>query len=173
MSRTRCISFALFFMAACHGPKETATKNAPAPNGSQASSAMPAPPVMVYRTREDMNDLVPVILSEDGTRIVSYPHPSDLRGATGYTKPTSLHHGYLLDNRGINGRVAFLGITYEAYSAMQEAPPVQKLLAMIKFKDPLLEMCDCGSRKKYTDPLRELNEMIDTGALRKTCKVIK
>lgn len=78
-----------------------------------------------------------------------------------------------MDNRGINGRVAFLGITYEAYSAMQEAPPAQKLLALVKFKDPLLEMCDCGSRKKYADPVRELNGIIDVGALRKTCKVIK
>lgn len=158
-------------LAACHTAKEEPKAAAAKPAVKGAS--MPAPPALVYRTREDMNDLVPVILSDDGTRIVSYPHPTDLRGATGYTKPTALHRGYLLDNRGINAHVAFLGISYAAYAALQEPPPMEKLMGMIKYKDPLLELCDCGSRKKYDDPEKQLNTLIDSGALRSTCKAIK
>ena len=158
-------------LGACHTAKEEPKGTVAKPPAKGASVS--APPILVYRTREDMNDLVPVILSDDGTRIVSYPHPNDLRGATGYTKPTALHRGYLLDNRGISAHVAFLGISYAAYSAMQEPPPMEKLMALVKYKDPLLELCDCGSRKKYDDPVKQLNELIDSGALRSMCKTIK
>ncbi len=167
---TRIGTIVLVLLAmACHGAKETTTKE----ENASGAKGVTGPPLLVYRTRENVNDLVPVLLSPDGKSIVSYPHPNDLRLPTGYSTPTPLHRGYLLDNRGINANVAFLNITYPAYAALAEPPSMDKLLGMIKFKDPLVELCDCGNRSRFTDLEKELNEMIDKDELKKNCKTLK
>jgi hypothetical protein len=154
-------------LTGCHCTKDTA--------GTEAtpSVAVTGPQAIVYKVRKDLMDKVPVILSADGSTIVSYPHPSDLKGPNGLAVPTVLHKGYLLDNRGINKHVAFLNMTYEAYAALPEAPTEEALMTMLKEKKPLLELCDCGSRGRFTDVVKELDQLIDDRQLRKTCKVIK
>lgn len=169
----RSVAFLTCALAiACHSTQDAPGKGGVAEPAVQGSS-IPAPPVLVYRTREDMSDLVPVLLSPDGKSIASYPHPNDLHGPKGYPKPTVLHRGYLLDNRGINVNVAFLNMTYPAYAALAEPPPVDKLMGMVKYKDPLLELCDCGKRTRFTDVEKELNDLIDSGELKKNCKTLK
>ncbi len=163
------IMLALGILSGCHCAKDTANDTVPI-NGSVAVTG---PQAIVYKVRKDLMDKVPVILSEDGTRIVSYPHPNDLKGPNGLAVPTSLHNGYLLDNRGINTHVAYLNMTYEAYAALSEAPTPEALLGMIIEKKPLLELCDCGSRNRFTDVVKELDQLIDDHQLRTTCKVIK
>jgi len=81
------------------------------------------PAAMVYKTRSNYGNLVPVLLSEDKTEIVSYPHPSDIVIDGEYPLPTPLGGGYLLDNRGSSEHTAFLGLTYEAYAALDSVPP--------------------------------------------------
>ena len=66
------------------------------------------PPVLVYKTKANYNNLVPVILSDGKTEIVSYPHPKDLIKGSRFPLPFILNDGYLLDNRGIGKNVAFL-----------------------------------------------------------------
>lgn len=130
----------------------------------------PAPPALVYKTRADYTQLVPVLLSEDKTEIVSYPHPSDVSSRP---VPTQLADGYLLDNRGIGKNVAFLKLTYDEYSKLGEVPKLTELYDLIIDKDPLTELCNCGNKKAIKNPEEELNELIKAGKLRDVCRVEK
>lgn len=143
----------------------------PAENLDPQSAA--GAPVLVYKTRADYRNLVPVVLSEDRKSIVSYPHPADVKTANGYQTPTSLHNGYLLDNRGVSKSVAFLKYSYEEYAALSSPPTLPELYAAIKDKTPLTELCDCGSRTAYKNRETEINDLIDKGLLRTKCKVVK
>jgi hypothetical protein len=133
----------------------------------------PGPQVLVYKTKADYNDRVPVILSEDKSKIVSYPHPSDVKIGKGYPLPGRLHGGYLLDNRGIGPRVAFLKTTYAEYAQLESAPTLAELYALITDKDPLLELCNCGAKTGFNSTTTQLNQLIDSKKLRTTCKAIK
>lgn len=121
------------------------------------------PPVIVYKTRKDYNNFVPVTLDMTGTQVVSYPAPSDLRRGNGYAVPTELEDGYLLDNRGIGIHTAFTSYTYEEYAAMDAAPSIEEILAHIVDKDPIVEMWNCGLANRYNDKVTELNRLVATG----------
>ncbi len=131
------------------------------------------PQALVYKTKNDYSNLVPVMLSDDKTEIVSYPHPNDLKVGSGYPLPTFLNKGYLLDNRGIGKNVAFLKLTYQDYSELKEVPTLKELYNYIIDKDPLTELCDCGNKTVFTDIDKQLNNLIDQNKLRTTCKTIK
>lgn len=156
-------------MAACCGKKDAAQATSSSETGAGASS----PRVLVYRTSTDHANHVPVILSEDKTRIVSYPHPKDLKTGSGYPVPTPLSKGYLMDNRGIGVNVAYLSMTYEQYAALAEAPSMDMLEASIIDRDPLLEMCECARRNEFKDPAKEINAWVEAGELEKHCKKLK
>ena len=157
-------------MAACCGKKDAAQATSSAPeSGSGASS----PRVLVYRTSTDHANHVPVILSEDKTRIVSYPHPNDLKTGSGYPVPAPLGKGYLMDNRGIGLNVAYLSMTYEQYAALTEAPSMETLEASIIDRDPLVEMCECARRNEFKDPAKEISAWVEAGELDKHCKKLK
>lgn len=133
----------------------------------------PGPHAIVYKTKADYSNNVPVLLSDDKSGIVSYPHPMDIKSGNSYPLPTFLHDGYLLDNRGINKNVAFLKITYEQYAKLAHPLSLQEMTDLIIDKDPLIEMCDCGIRSIFIDLTGQLNQLIDTKKLRTTCKTIK
>src|SRR5690606_8395697 len=108
-------------------------------------------PVLIYKTKADYNNLVPVILSDDKKEIISYSHPNDLKSGNTFLQPLTLHDGYLLDNKGIGKNVAFLKINYEDYSKLSEVPTLKELHALIIDKDPLIELCDCGVKNAFTN----------------------
>jgi len=155
------LGIGLLVFAACNGQSKVTFK---------PDFATPAPPALVYKTRADYIQLVPVMLSEDKTEIVSYPHPSDVSNRP---VPTQLAGGYLLDNRGIGKNVAFLRLTYEEYAKLDEAPKLTELYDLIIDKDPLTELCNCGNKKAIKKPEEELNELIAAGKLREICRVEK
>jgi len=130
----------------------------------------PGPHVLIYKTRKDYQDLVPVTLSVDKTTIVSYPDPIDIRS---FSRPTLLHDSYHLDNRGIHKNTAFLKLTYEEYAALQNPLSLKEMLELIIDTEPLTELCDCGNKKAFTDIAGELNNLIDSKKLRTVCRVIK
>lgn len=130
-------------------------------------------PILVYKTKANYNNLVPVILSDDKTEIISYPHPDDIKIGNKYSIPVILHNGYMLDQRGIGKNVAFLNMTYEEYIKLKVVPPIKELCKLIVDKDPLTELCNCGSRHTFPDPVNQLNELIDSNKLRTKCKTIK
>jgi len=129
--------------------------------------------VVIYKTTKDYSKNVPVILSDDKTQIVSYPHPKDLIIGNNFAYPSKLHKGYLLDNRGIGKNVAFLKLTYEEYSKLQIVPALNELFKNIIDKDPLIELWDCGIKASFSDLEVQLNELIDNNLLVEKCRRIK
>lgn len=132
---------------------------------------MAGPPVIVYKTRTDHYDKVPVTLSEDKSEVVSYPGIKDVyyKGELAY--PTKLNDGYLLDNRGIGPNSAFLKLTYEEYSKLDSTPSKGEILGLILDKDPFVKMFNCGSKYKYKDIVAEINAMIDSKTLKKQTRL--
>jgi hypothetical protein len=128
---------------------------------------------MVYKINPTYYDKVPVILSEDKNKIVSYPHPKDLKSGEELLLPDLLEDGYFLDHKGIQKNTAFLSYTYEEYSKLSGPPSLQELMRKILDKDPFTELCDCGSRKGFDDIKSQVNQLIRQKSLRKVCKIIK
>lgn len=130
-------------------------------NDLKASS--PGPKVIIYQTTKDYSMLVPIVLSDDKSTIVSYPDIKDVyfKGVLAY--PTQLHKGFLLDNRGISKNSAFLKLTYEEYSKLDKTPYADQLMKMIIDKDPITLMYSCGTQSSYQDIEQDLNKKIDAG----------
>lgn len=133
----------------------------------------PGPPALVYKTRGDYFKLVPILLSDDKSKIVSYPDPGDIKIGEAYPLPTRLHGGYLLDNRGIGINVAFLKMTYDEYSKLERAPAINELKSLIIDNDPLTVLCDCGNKTAYSDIAVQLNALINGNTLQSHCKKLK
>ena len=130
-----------------------------------SNAAVSSPVVYIYKMKKDYSQLVPVLMDDSRSRIVSYPHPADLKRGGQLCLPTELVQGYWLDNRGINGNVAFLSYTYAEYAALPAAPSIEDLLAHIVDKYPLTGIWACGRRADYKDIVTELNEKITAGEL--------
>lgn len=131
------------------------------------------PSALVYKTKADYSNYVPVILSDDKTKIISYPHPNDIITDKGFQLPDKLNQNYLLDNRGISKNVAFLVLTYLEYSKLETVPNLTDLYNLILDKNPLLELCDCGNKDSFKEITSQLNKLIDSNKLRTNCIVIK
>ena len=133
----------------------------------------PGPRVLVYKTKADYRQLVPVLLSPDKQQIVSYPHPTDVQAEEGFLLPARLQNNYLLDKKGIGENVAFLSLSYAEYAKLPGPPSREELKALIQDSDPLLELCDCGNKSAFTDTETQLNQLISSNQLRIVCRVIK
>jgi len=133
--------------------------------GKQGTVGIPGPPVIVYKTKNDYYDHVPVTLSNDKSKIVSFPAPGDIKKNGQYTLPTVLSDGYLLDNRGISKNTAFLRFTYDDYYTMDNIPTADRLMNYIVDDDPFIEMYDCGKKSDFDNPEKQLNKKIESGEL--------
>lgn len=124
-------------------------------------------PALVYKTKADYRNNVPVIMNADKTAVVSYPAPTDVyyKGKLAY--PTALAKGYWLDNRGISANTAFLKLTYEEYSKLNAAPALEEMGEMIIDKNPFTEIYNLGNRSRFTNETEEINTLIKKGALKK------
>jgi hypothetical protein len=156
-------SYFLFFLFAAFGCKQKGLLVTP-------DFKTPGPPAIVYQTKKDYSNLVPVILSADKKTIVSYPSPSDIQNLP---KPSRLQKNWFLDNRGITENVAFVNMTWEEYAKLKEAPMPAELMEKLIDSDPLEKMCNCGLRKAFSNPENQINELIKSNQLTKRCKVIK
>lgn len=158
------LTLSLLIVYGCSAPKKTASSEIRSMEspimdyGTKASA-----PALVYKTRADYFDRVPVLMNAERNRIVSYPDPTDLRNGNGLTLPTRLRNGYLLDNRGIGINVAFLTYTYQTYGALSKAPELNQLMDSLLDNNPLTELWDCGSRSHYKNEVDELNALIEKG----------
>jgi hypothetical protein len=159
-------------MLSCsNSSKVNHSKKTEAGNEMSGKNEMAGPPAIIYQTKADYYDKVPVTLSEDKSEVVSYPGVKDVfyKGELSY--PTKLNDGYLLDNRGIDANCAFLKLTYEEYSKLETTPTKEELYGMILDKDPIKKMYNCGNKYKYKDIISELNTMIDDKTLKKQTKL--
>lgn len=130
-------------------------------------------PIVIYKTKNNYNNLVPILLSDDKKEILSYPHPTDLIVDSVLQVPTELHNGYLLDNRGIGQNVAFIKLTYEEYAKLKDVLSLRELYNLIIDKDPLIKLCNCKVSNPNLKLENQLNEMIDKDLLKNTCEILK
>jgi len=172
LSLTLIIAFAVFTGSCSSSKKTDKTSKEKKEMPATGSVAVTGPPVIIYKTKADYYDKVPVTLSDDKTKVISYPDARDLFKGDKLALPTKLHKGYLLDNRGIDKNVAFLNISYEKFTKMQRVFTAGQLYDMILDKDPLTEMYNCGKKSKFKDEVAELNDMIDKGSF-EGCKKLK
>lgn len=114
-------------------------------------------PVIIYKSREDYSAYVPVRLSEDGSRIISFPAPQDLKSGELFLKPIRLKQSYWLDQQGVGPTTAFLQITYEEYAALESVPAPQQLMDQILVKAPFVEMYHCGRVTDFKYVAKEIN----------------
>lgn len=93
------------------------------------SNSMLLPPVIIYKMSGDYAENVPVTLNADGTKIVSYPAPSDV--SVQYSTPLPLVDGFWLDRRGVSDNTVFTLYTYKEYASLPSAPTPEELMAEI------------------------------------------
>ena len=122
---------------------------------------------IVYKTKKDYSNNVPVKMNEEKTKIVAYPSPKDLFYKDKLAYPIPLKNGYLLDNRGVGKNSVFIEMSYEAYSKLDQAPLLNDMMKMIVDKDPFLEIYSLGTRSRFKDEIKEINEIIERGTLKK------
>ncbi|MDB5285005.1 MAG: hypothetical protein JWO06_4080 [Bacteroidota bacterium] len=155
----------------CCKTKEKGVQSATTPaNGVQVNYT--GPPTIIYKTKGDYSKNVPVTLSADKSKIISYPAPKDVfyNGRLAY--PTPLSKGFLLDNRGVSVNTAFLKMTYEEYSKLQDVPKLDVMYGQIIDKDPITEIYNLGNKGSFKDPINDINKVIDQNQL-KTYKKLK
>lgn len=169
----KTLALTMLLLIGCASTKNAASDAEKNAENEFTPQYIPGPKAIIYKTVKDYNNHVPVLLSEDKSTIVSYPHPNDITLGSGFPLPTLLHDGYLLDNRGIGKHVAFLKLTYQEYSQLTAIPSLDELYSMILDKDPLVELCDCGNKRAFSDAPTQLNQLIDAKKLRTTCKTVK
>lgn len=166
------IALMIFAIVGCNAHHKT-TRSADQKPGATLSAGVTGPQILVYKTKANYNNLVPVILSDDKLEIVSYPHPNDIKIDGGYPVPIVLNGGYLLDVRGISKNVAFLTLSYADYSKLQNPPSLKDLYNLILDKDPLTELYDCGVKKISGSLVKQLNKQIKNKELSTSCVKIK
>ncbi len=165
----KVVSFTLIFsLVSCSNSKKI-LKNQTAEESNMGN----APSVIVYKTKKNYIQNVPIILSKNKETILSYPSPKDLISQESYLYPIKLKKGYLLDKKGINTQTAFLNMNYLSYSRLLKSPNVNELYKLILDKDPMLEIYDCGNRYNYNDLKNDLNQIINKGLLKNKCKQLK
>ncbi len=123
------------------------------------------PPMIIYKTKADYRFNVPVTLNPEKTAVIIFPAPTDLNYEGELAVPAILEQDYLLDFRGINQNTAFLSITYEEYSKLEQAPSPRELFEMVLDKDPFTEIYICGVKEGREADIAKALEMIRTGRL--------
>lgn len=169
MTRRLLFSTIILMMLAQACQNQKAMKVPPQDSSSEISFA-PGPPALVYKTRADYSDKVAVMLNEDKTAVISYPHPRDIARPAGLPYPSALADGYFLDKQGVGPRHAFTRFTMDEYAALAQAPTPEELLESIVDKSPFLEMYHCGNISQYKDASVALNMLIEQGL--KPCRVL-
>lgn len=163
----------LLALTACHTSKQAGSDKVNEMNTQESEGIIykdlrvgtASPAVFVYKMRGDYSNLVPVVMNEEKTAIVSYPDPSDVYYKGELALPTQLADGYWLDNRGISKNAVFTSYTYEEYSKLEVAPSTEELMKHIVDLNPIVEWHQCGYRADYTDIVTELNTKIKEGKL--------
>lgn len=120
-------------------------------------------PVIIYKTKQDYSNLVPVTLNPQGTQITSYPGPNDLTFEGEPALPVELHDGFLLDRRGINQYSAFTSFTYEEYARLSAPPTTEALFKSIVDPDPFTAIYRCENIHNDENLVKELNRRIRKG----------
>lgn len=156
----KTVIFLITFVSVATFSCNNATQNQSAEPTVSTGIGSSGPDAIIYKTKADFNNLVPVIMNPEKTDIVSFPAPGDLKYKGEPAIPSMLEGGFLLDNRGINENAVFLEVTYEAYMSLDKTPSKDELMAWILEKDPFTAMYNCGKRAIYKNEIEDLNTYI-------------
>ena len=174
MKKLFIVSIIALALVGCQAEKKTAkttaenTTETTTPN-KPATVGVPSPPTIIYKTKKDYSQNVPVGFKDK--HITSYPAPSDLNIGGKLVTPTALNDGFWLDNRGISLETAFLSYTYKEYAALSTVP--NDLYQRLLDTDPFIEVWDCGKRHTFENAEKEINQIIKEKNLDSRCTKIK
>lgn len=127
-----------------------------------ASTVQKLPQTIIYKTKQDYSQFVPVQMDKERTKIVGYPSPQDLEKSGELQTPIILNKGFFLDRRGINANTVFIKVTYAEYAKMQKAPAISDMMEQIVDKYPFVEMYTCPDLKQNAG-VDELNKVVSGG----------
>ena len=116
------IMAALTAATACSTSKTNAVAN-------RAGYVNAMPRAVIYRTNGDYADLVPVVLSADGSKLTWYPDVRDIRATSA---PMDAGDGWLLDRIGVGEHTVYLDYTLDQYRSLGTTPPASELMRHIK-----------------------------------------
>lgn len=109
-------------------------------------------PTVVYQMKKDYSALVPVILDDSKTKVVSYPSPKDMFHPNGELRAQQqLSDDFYLDQIGLTINSAFISYTIEHYSHIIMPPSPDSLFKLIVDSDPFKKMYNLGNRKQYLE----------------------
>lgn len=154
------IAFGLFCCLTQHPANKTEKKS---------FAFVPGPNVIVYQLNGNWENLVPVTLSEDKTKIVSNPGITDLQKMK---TPISLKYGWRLDTRGISSNTAFLSVTIDEYLSWKEVPAVEELMKKIKVIKPFKRIMNCGNFIINDENIKQFKSELRKKSIKK-CTCVK
>ena len=111
-------------MTACRSPREAELQPVAQPDVANSTMSL----AVVYKVNAEYSDLVPVAVSPQTKRIVSFPAPTDVTPATA---PIPLKDGYYLDCQGIGVNSKFLSWTRTEYAGFEHTPSLADIEAHI------------------------------------------
>ncbi|MEO8087693.1 MAG: hypothetical protein ABI763_12775 [Bacteroidota bacterium] len=126
---------------------------------------------IIYKTVKDFSRNVPVTMNAEKTIILAYPAPKDIYYQGKLAVPEKLKDGFWLDNSGVNVNSVFLELTYDEYSKLKEVPLLTELMDAIADKNPFTEIYSLGTRSSFKEEVKEINGIIERGALKKFKKI--
>lgn len=145
------------------GDNNTSGQVVPNRIGAGRPIAAAQAPIVIYKTRGDYRELVPIQLSADGSTVVSYPSRYDLGKPGAFLTPLLLDGGYLVDRRGVGLHTAFLKLSYEEYYALPNDPSMVELLGWVLDKEPLTFLAVCDRSYFTTKSKEEFERYIAEG----------
>lgn len=119
--------------ASCAGTKaqitdKTTAETVKTPTATESNNVR-QPQAVLYKMTDGCADLVPVTLSDDGTRVIRYPATSDIRPDS---KPVHIGDGWYLDRMGVTDNTVFTTYTLDQYSSLPATPTADELMRAIK-----------------------------------------
>ena len=126
-------------------------------------------PTVIYKTKGDYYYNVPITLTADKEKIVSYPAPTDTKVDGELALPTKLAKEYLLDNRGIGVNSAFTKYTYSEYSALTNLPSLDDFKRSVIDNNPFSEIWI----SKESLSVEEINKLIEDELLNQCFERVK
>jgi hypothetical protein len=137
------ISVFILSLISCRSNKNVGQSAITEQNSADHTTQMAQPAVIIYKTTKDYSQNVPVTMNKEKTMIISFPDVKDVYFQGKLAIPTQLPDGFLLDNRGIGGDIAFLSYTYPEYAALETTPTPEQLLKHIIDSNPIDIMYSC------------------------------
>ena len=131
---------------------------------SSSFNVMDLKNVVVYKSKSDYSNNVPIMYSKELGSIISYPAPTDVERFK-ELKPIELSEGYLLDQIGVNLRTVYLEYSLDEYSEFREAPSLETMTKKILEYSPFVELYDIGQPNEKNNSIDKLNKLIKSGEM--------